>query len=169
MIIRLVFLLILCGLNYTLSAQENNSSKQNNDGSQSAIDVTDDAVEVVSPLIAKDNPRPRAIVSSLGLDPDKALIPVTVISINEYVINPLIEGYNYHLAPGSYELLVQPDTGTLLTASAAYASFEAKTYRLEITQNAKYLIGARIIDTDDAKWDLQLFQLQQQVAIPSPE
>ena len=160
---------MLCSLNSTLWAQENSITKQDKDSSQSATDAAVATFEVVSPLIAKDNPRPRAIVSSLGLDPDKALIPVIVISINDYVINPLVEGYNYHLAPGSYELVVQPDTGTLLTASAANATFEPKTYRLDIAQNAKYLIGARIIDTDDAKWDLQLFQLQQQVAIPSPE
>ena len=174
MTFRLFYTAILFFSTSFLAAQETIDSPLLDEDVILDPDAVAEPVEIPSPLLAKDNPRPRAIVSSLGLDPDKSLFPVFVVSINDYIIDPVIDGYAYHLAPGSYAVKAQPDMRNLEPAQRVRTTFEAKTYRLNIDQNTTYLLGARIANANsetqnEASWELQLFQLQQRLEIPSPE
>lgn len=132
------------------------SSDINNSDSSQMLTAID------SPLLDADLERPHVILNILAYQPDLFLYPIKITEINGYAINESEQNYEYHLATGQYQIVVEPNFSTLNQQKFFMAqSWAAKRLMLDIKSNGVYMIGARLDDVDKKEWRAEIYQLQE--------
>ena len=132
--------------------------------SLSSVNETSE-VDVPSPLVDEEAVSGFARLNSLTYKASVALYPVRIESINEYKIKPLLHGYEYSLAPGTYTLEVRPDFSLLNDLKPFMNTpFVIKKIEISVAGNKRYSIGARINPDQPNDWQVQLFDVQAAVA-----
>ena len=117
-------------------------------------------LEIPSPLSELNTPG-FPVLNSLTYKAQMSLYPAKVITINNYRIKPLLHGYNYTLAPGSYIIEVSPDF-SLISDIKTFMNFpyEIKRVEIKLERNKQYRIGARINPDAPQNWSVQLYEIQ---------
>ena len=129
-----------------------------------ATDSVATKAEVTSPLVDETRASGFARLNSLTYKASVALFPVRIESINEFKIKPLLHGYEYALAAGTYTLEVRPDFSLLSEIKPFMnAPFVIKRIEVTVTGNKRYSIGARINPDQPNDWQVQMFDVQEAV------
>ena len=132
------------------------SSDINNSDSSQMLTAID------SPLLDADLERPHVILNILAYQPDLFLYPIKITEINGYTINENEQNYEYHLATGQYQIVVEPNFSTLNQQKLFMGqTWAAKRLMLEIKSNGVYMIGARLHDVEEKEWRAEMYQLQE--------
>ena len=141
------------------------SSSYAQEQSNVATRIESTKADVVSPLVDENSVAGSAKLNSLTYKAAAALYPVRIESINEFKIKPLLHGYEYALAPGTYTLEVKPDFSLLKDLKPFMNTpFVIKRIEVTVTGNKRYSIGARINPDQLNDWQVQLFDVQATVA-----
>ncbi len=114
-----------------------------------------------SPLVDVQTTAAYSRLSSLAYKPSQSLYPVRIDSINDFVIKPLLHGYEYPLAAGEYVVEVRPDFSLIRDLQPFMnTKFVAKRIQISLSGNRRYAIGARIDAANPTDWQVQLFDIQ---------
>lgn len=121
--------------------------------------VTSAEPVVASPLVSPEEVHGRLFISAF--DPEHQLYPVKLISIDKWQLTEDIREQDLRLSEGEHEIRVIPDFSGIEPQKVFMTNtWQEKRLSFSLQQQQTIVIGARLIDTEELQWEVQLFLVE---------
>jgi len=154
------FLLFLT-ISIDLSAEQQNNPLTaetevlNSDHKSAELEQT--AIE--SPLLNEDEQYGQLILTSY--DPEHALYPVKMISIDKWLLPEDISEQELRLAQGEHQIVLVPDFSNIHPQQVFMSNlWSEKMVSFSIDNHQQIAVTARLIDKQKGQWQVQMYRVE---------